>query len=75
MNYRGTAAASFAVDGMQVTDAKVFEISPENPRQEISPLNPKVFDPVEKRIEAGEQMTYQFPARSVCVVELDCRAA
>jgi alpha-L-arabinofuranosidase len=75
MNYSGATEASFAVDGMQVKGGRVLEISPENPRQEISPLNPKVFDPVEKRIEGGARVSYRFPARSVSVVELECASA
>lgn len=74
MSYRGTTEATFAVDGMRVTGGRVLEISPENPRQEISPLNPKVFDPVGKPLAVGERVSYRFPARSVSVVELKCEA-
>jgi alpha-L-arabinofuranosidase len=73
MNYSGAAEASFAVDGMVVTGGRVLEIAPENPRQEISPLNPEVFKPVEHALAAADQYRYRFPPRSVSVVELDCR--
>jgi len=48
----------------------VFEIAPENPRQEISPLNPDIFDPYEHALQSGETIKWRFPARSVSVVEL-----
>jgi alpha-L-arabinofuranosidase len=72
MNYAGAIEASLAVDGMVVKGGRVLEISPENPRQEISPLNPDVFNPVEHRLVPGDKIKYPFPARSVSVVELDC---
>ena len=75
MNYTGATPATFAIDGLQITSGKIFEISPENPRQEISPLNPKIFDPTEKPLQVGESISYRFPARSVSVVELQCRNA
>jgi len=59
---------------MRVLGGRVLEISPENPRQEISPINPDVFKPVEHKLAAGDTIKYRFPARSVSVVELDCRA-
>jgi hypothetical protein len=75
MNYSKSTEATFAIDGMRVTGGRVLEIAPENPRQEISPINPKVFDPVERKLNPGDQIKYTFPARSVSVVELDCRSA
>ena len=75
MNYTGAIEASFAVDGMQVTGGRVLEISPQNPRQEISPLNPDVFKPVVHSLQNGDRISYRFPARSVSVVELECRSA
>ena len=72
MNYSGATEASFAVDGLVVTGGRVLEISPENPRQEISPLNPNVFQPREQALPKGEAVKWRFPARSVSVVELDC---
>lgn len=75
MNYSGATAATFAVDGFVVTGGRVLEISPENPRQEISPLNPEVFKPREHLLPKDGALTWRFPARSVSAVELDCRAA
>ncbi len=75
MSYSGATEARFAVDGMKVLGGRVLEISPENPRQEISPINPDVFKPVEHKLAAGDTIKYRFPARSVSVVELDCSAA
>jgi hypothetical protein len=75
MNYSRSVEASFTVTGMTVTGGRVFEIAPENPRQEISPLNPDVFKPAERPLTIAEQAKWRFPARSVSVVELDCRAA
>lgn len=75
MNFSQSTSASFAIDGMRITSGRVLEIAPENPRQEISPINPKVFDPVERKLAPGDQIKYTFPARSVSVVELDCRTA
>jgi len=37
--------ATFAVSGMTVTGSRILEIAPENPRQEISPLNPTFSAP------------------------------
>src|SRR5688572_28582555 len=75
LNYGSATEARFNLKGMVVTGGRVLEIAPENPRQEISPLNPDVFKPVERPLNRGESIGYRFPARSVSVVELDCRAA
>ncbi len=74
-NYSGLVEASFSVNGMTVAGGRVLEIAPENPRQEISPLNPDVFKPTERRLPSAEILKWRFPARSVSVVELDCKAA
>ena len=66
--------ASFAVDGVVATGGRVLEISPENPRQEISHINPDVFKPREHALAAGDTLKWRFPARSVSVVELECRS-
>jgi len=73
MNYSGSVEASFTVRGMTVTGGRVLEIAPENPRQEISPLNPEVFKPTEHVLPLAESLKWRFPARSVGVVELSCR--
>jgi hypothetical protein len=71
-NYSGATDATFAVDGFVATGGRVLEISPDNPRQEISPLNPDVFKPREHALDGV--MRWRIPARSVSVVELECRA-
>jgi alpha-L-arabinofuranosidase len=73
MNYASPVEASFAVSGMTVTSGRVWEIAPENPRQEISPLNPDVFKPVERLLAPTDVVKWRFPARSVSAVELECR--
>ena len=75
MDYARSTEATFAVNGMVVTGGKVFEIAPENPRQEITHRNPDVFQPREHALPAGEGLRWRFPARSVSAVELDCRVA
>lgn len=75
MNYSGATEATFAVDGLITTGGRVLEISPENPRQEISHINPEVFKPREHALPAGDALKWKFPAGSVSVVELDARAA
>ena len=75
LDYSGATAATFAVERMVLTGGRVLEIAPGNPRQEISPLNPEVFKPAERALVQAEVVKYRFPARSVSVVELECRAA
>ena len=75
MNYAGSIEASFAVTGMVVAAGRVFRIAPENPRQEASPMNPEVFKPTEHRLTPDAPIRHRFPARSVSVVELECRGA
>ena len=43
---------------MQITGGRVLEIAPDNPRQEISPLNPGVFNPREQPLPRGEVFIY-----------------
>jgi len=75
MSYSGAVEVSFAVEGFVATGGRVLEISPENPRQEISPVNHEVFRPREQALPAGDSPKWRFSARSVSVVELDCRIA
>lgn len=75
LNYSGSVEASLAVNGRAIRSGRVLEIAPENPRQEVSPLNPDVFDPVEHALPSGPNVKWVFPARSVSAVELDCEAA
>jgi alpha-L-arabinofuranosidase len=72
MNFSGAPEVTFAVQDFAVTGGRVLEIAPDNPRQEVSPLNPDVFKPRERALEG---VKWRFPARSVSVVELECRAA
>jgi alpha-N-arabinofuranosidase len=73
MNYSGATEAAFAVKGLTTTGGRVWEISPEQPRQDITPLNPDVFSPREHTIPQAAVLKWRFPARSVSVVELDAR--
>jgi alpha-L-arabinofuranosidase len=75
LNYTAASEATFAVNGMVVTGGRVLEIAMENPRQEISPLNPDVFKPMERVIPSAGAAKYRFAARSVSVVELACHPA
>jgi hypothetical protein len=75
MNYSGATKATFAVEGFVVKSGRVLEISPENPRQEISPINPDVFKPRDAALPDDDLVEWRFPARSVSAVELECRAA
>lgn len=75
MNYSGATEATFAVDGFVATGGRVLEISPDNPRQEISPINPDVLKPREHALAREDAIKWKFPARSISVVELECRAA
>jgi len=74
MNYSGATEATFAVEGLNLSGGRVWEISPENPRQEISALNPEVFTPRETALPQGRVLKWRFPARSVSAVELVCGA-
>jgi alpha-L-arabinofuranosidase len=75
LHYSRAVEAALSVNGMVITEGRVLEIAPENPRQEISPLNPDVFNPVERPLVPAVPIKCRFPARSVSVVELSCRGA
>lgn len=75
LNYSGATEAAFAVQNRSITGGRVVEITTENPRQEISPLQPDAFKPREHALPAGGIPRWRFPARSVSVVELDCSSA
>jgi hypothetical protein len=74
-NYSGAIETTFAAVGRKIESGRVFEISPENPRQEISPLNPDVFEPREHAMASADTLKWRFPARSVSAVELSLSAA
>jgi hypothetical protein len=69
MSYSGSTDAAFAIKGLAITGGRISQISPENPRQEVSPLNPDVFAPRESNLAAP--FRHRFPARSVTLAELD----
>lgn len=75
MNYAQAVETQFAVEGMVVVSGRVLAIAPENPRQEVSPLNPEVFAAKEQHALSFGEAAWRFPARSVSVVELECRKA
>jgi alpha-L-arabinofuranosidase len=70
MNYSSSIEAALAVEGRTVTGGRVLEIAPEDPRQEISPLNLDVFKPREHELPHAAAFKWRFPARSVSVIEL-----
>ncbi len=69
MNYQASTESSFGVRGMAITPGRAWEIAPENPRQDVNPLNPKAFTP--RPVDLSPQLRHRFPARSVTLVELD----
>jgi hypothetical protein len=71
-DYARPVETTFAVKGSAVTGAKVFEISPEDPRQAASVLEPEALQPREHTLERAEVFKWRFPARSVSAVELTC---
>ncbi len=72
-SYNSSTDATFAIKGLAIGSGRISQISPENPRQEVSPLNPEVFAPRESNLDAP--FRHRFPARSVALVELDLREA
>jgi alpha-L-arabinofuranosidase len=70
LNYSGSVEVTISVEGGATPGGRVLEISPENPRQEISPINLDVFKPREHRLQPDPALKWRFPARSVSVVEL-----
>jgi alpha-L-arabinofuranosidase len=70
MNYSGATEATLATTGLNITGGRIWQIAPENPRQEISPLNADVFTPKERTLSAVDISKCHFPARSVSAVEL-----
>ena len=75
MSFSGAVEVSFVVEGVVAPGGRVPEISPKNPRHEISPVGPEVFRPRKQALPAGDSTNWRFPARSLSVVELDCRIA
>ncbi|MBI5388733.1 MAG: alpha-L-arabinofuranosidase [Verrucomicrobia bacterium] len=73
-NFSGSTEVALSVEGLAVTGGRVLEVAPEDPRQEISPLNPEVFRPREHPLPRAAVLKWSFLPRSVSVVELECRA-
>jgi alpha-L-arabinofuranosidase len=71
LEFKRTVEAAFAVSGMTIRGGRVYEIAPDDPRQYVSQDQPDVFKPREVGLPAGPALKWQFPARSVSVVELD----
>lgn len=71
-SYSNSVEASLAIEGFAIQAGRVFEIAPENPRQEVSPINPNVFQPRERPMAMADGARWRFPARSVSALELDC---
>ena len=46
----------------------VHEIAPEDPMEEITPLNADCFNPVSRRVEGG---CYRLPAAAAAVIEIE----
>jgi hypothetical protein len=69
LKYRGAVEAAFAVDGMQVSKGRVYEIAPENLREYVNQDQPNVFRPRETELPATLKWT--FPPGSVTAVQLD----
>ena len=74
MEYSRAVEATLSVNGWAVDAVRVLEISPRNPRQEASEREPEALKPKEHLLPRGEVFKWSFPARSVSVVELTCRA-
>ena len=75
MNYGDAVEASLAVEGMAIVGGKVHQIAPANPREAVDMDRKEVFAPVEQNLAAGPVVSWRFPARSVCAVELETRNA
>jgi alpha-N-arabinofuranosidase len=75
LEYRKSSEASFAVEGMQVTAGRVFEIAPEDLRTCVSQDQTEVFRPREATLPTGPVPKWRFPAGSVCAIELDVQQA
>jgi precorrin-6B methylase 1 len=74
-DYHRGIDATIAVKGRAVTNVKLFEISPEDPRQAATPLDPNALKPRERTLPQSETYRHTFPARSVTAVEITCAPA
>jgi alpha-N-arabinofuranosidase len=71
LEYGRAVEAALQVAGQHIKSARVFEIAPENLRQAVNQDQPRVFEPQEKAMAAGEPAKWRFPAGSVSAVELE----
>jgi alpha-N-arabinofuranosidase len=69
-DYSRSIETTLTVQGAAVTSAKIFEISPEDPRQAATPLEPDALKPKEQTLPKSDVYKHRFPARSVTAVEL-----
>jgi alpha-L-arabinofuranosidase len=74
-DYASPIEARFAVAGMAVVAARVFEIAPESPRQAVDETQPEALAVREHAVPPADVPRWRFPARSVSAVELTCRPA
>ena len=64
-----------AVEGMAIVGGKVHRIALANPREAVDMDRKEVFAPVERNLAAGPVVSWRFPARSVCAVEMEAENA
>jgi hypothetical protein len=62
---------SFVVKEAAILKGKVFEIAPEDLRQEVNEDQPDVFEPRVGTIPPSEVFSWRFPAGSVTAIELE----
>jgi alpha-L-arabinofuranosidase len=74
-DYARSIETTLAIQGQAITAVKIHEISPEDPRQAASPLEPDALKPREQTLPPSEIYKHRFPARSVTAVELTCAPA
>jgi alpha-L-arabinofuranosidase len=72
-DYSRSIETTLTVKGAAITSVKVFEISPEDPRQAATPLEPNALSPREQMLPPADVYKHRFPARSVTAVELTCQ--
>ena len=70
MNFNKDVTADFSATGFSVEGGTVYEIAPEGIRAYVDMTRPDAFVPQEKTLSAAADPRWNFPARSVSVVEL-----
>ena len=66
-SFNRSVETGFDVAGKKVTEIRVFDIAPEDPRTAVGLDQPAVFSPKEHLVNAG---SWRFPPTSVSAVEL-----